>query len=142
MHFCLGIEVDIIRIGRQKTSQEITFIFYKTRVLGILNWWISWLLPRNFCLKTLQNIFMTACSTAQRSTKFILLSGRLDKNVNAVLACPADSFGTLGSPWNFFTHLHIWLWAVRGARAWYYVCYKRGPWIISFHQLNSCLPFH
>ena len=48
---------------------------------------------------------MTACSTPQRSTKYILLSGRLDKNVNAVLACPADSFGTLVSLWNF---LHIY----------------------------------
>ena len=49
---------------------------------------------------------MTACSTPQRSTKFIfILSGRLDKNVNAVLACPADSFGTLVSLWKF---LHIY----------------------------------
>ena len=41
----------------------------------------------------------------QRSTKFILLSGRLDKNVNPVFACPADSFDTLVSLWNF---LHIY----------------------------------
>ena len=48
---------------------------------------------------------MTACSTPQRNTKFILSSERLDKNVNAALACPADSFGTLVSRWNF---LHIY----------------------------------
>ena len=28
MHFCRGIVVEIIRIGRQKISQKITFIFY------------------------------------------------------------------------------------------------------------------
>ena len=28
MHFCPGIVVEIIRIGRQKVSQKITFIFY------------------------------------------------------------------------------------------------------------------
>ena len=28
MHFCPGIVVDIIRIGRQNISQKITFIFY------------------------------------------------------------------------------------------------------------------
>ena len=28
MHFCRGIEVEIKRIGRQKISQKITFIFY------------------------------------------------------------------------------------------------------------------
>ena len=49
---------------------------------------------------------MTACSTPQRSTKFIfILSGRLDKNVSAVLARPADSFGILVPLWNF---LHIY----------------------------------
>ena len=32
----------------------------------------------------------------------MILSGRLDKNVSAVLACPADSFVSL---WNF---LHIY----------------------------------
>ena len=102
MHFCRRIVVEIIRIGRQKISQKITFIFYTNEGVRILNWWISWLLLRNFCVKTFWNIFMTGCSTPQRSTKFIfILSGRLDKNVNAVLACPADSFGTLVSLWNF-----------------------------------------
>ena len=49
---------------------------------------------------------MTARSTPQRSAKFIfILSGKLDENVNAVLACPADSFGTVVSLWNF---LHIY----------------------------------
>ena len=28
MHFCLGIVLEIIRIGRQNISQKITFIFY------------------------------------------------------------------------------------------------------------------
>ena len=32
MHFCQGIVVEIIRIGKQKISQKITFIFSNDRV--------------------------------------------------------------------------------------------------------------
>ena len=76
---------------------------------------------------------MTACNTPQRSTKFIfILSGRLDKNVNAVLACPADSFGTLVSLWNF---LHIYTFSFGQSEEQEVVglmvlCILKGPWII------------
>ena len=35
MHFCPGIVVEIIRIGRQKISQKVTFIFYTNQ--GVRN---------------------------------------------------------------------------------------------------------
>ena len=83
---------------------------------------------------------MTACSTPKRSNKFILLSGRLDKNVSAVLACPADNFGTLVSLWNF---LHIYTFG-SGQSEEQEVLRFNGIMCIkgASHQLNSCPPFH